>query len=90
MKIICDSAEFSKACMNVQRTVSSKSTIPSLEGILIEAADGTVTLTGYDLEVGSKITIDAEVSSEGRIVLAAKNLCDILECTPNDLFYEYH
>jgi DNA polymerase III sliding clamp (beta) subunit (PCNA family) len=39
MKIICDSSVFAKSCMNVQRTVSTKSTIPSLEGILISAND---------------------------------------------------
>ena len=84
MKIICDSSEFAKACLNVQRTVSGKSTIPALEGIYIEAKDGKVILTGYDLEVGSKIEISAEVASEGRTVLAAKNLCDILRMVPSD------
>ena len=64
MKIICDSSVFAKSCMNVQRTVSTKSTIPSLEGILIEAADGLVRLTGYDLEVGSKVITNADVHSE--------------------------
>ncbi len=84
MKIICDSSEFAKACMNVQRTVSNKSTIPALEGILIEAKEGNIVLTGYDLEVGSKIQMEADVVSEGRVVLAAKNLCDILRMVPAD------
>ena len=84
MKIICDSSVFAKSCMNVQRTVSTKSTIPSLEGILIEAKDNMVRLTGYDLEVGSKIITEADIHSEGRIVLNAKNLCDILRMVPDD------
>lgn len=84
MKIVCNSTEFSKNCVNVQRTVSNKSTIPSLEGILITAQDGKVTLTGYDLEVGSVSTMEAEVISEGNIVLNAKNLCDILRMVPED------
>ncbi len=84
MKIICNSAELSKAAANVQRTVSNKSTIPALEGILIEASDGKVTLTGYDLEVGSIIVIDAEVKESGKIILAAKNFCDILRMLPDD------
>ena len=85
MRIICDSAELSKACMNVQRTVSGKSTIPALEGILIEAADGKVSLTGYDLEVGSVVSLDCEVYEAGRVVLNAKNLCDILRMVPEDI-----
>ena len=85
MRIICDSAELSKACMNVQRTVSNKSTIPALEGILIEAADGKVKLTGYDLEVGSVVVLDCEVYEAGKVVLNAKNLCDILRMVPEDV-----
>ncbi len=84
MKIVCNSTELSKNCMNVQRTVSNKSTIPSLEGILINASANSVTLTGYDLEVGSVSTMDAEVIGEGKIVLNAKNLCDILRMVPED------
>lgn len=84
MRIICDSAELSKAAANVQRTVSNKSTIPALEGILIEAENGKVTLTGYDLEVGSVIVIDAEVKESGKIILAAKNFCDILRMLPDE------
>ncbi len=85
MRIICDSSELSKACMNVQRTVSGKSTIPALEGILIEAAEGKVSLTGYDLEVGSVVSLDCEVYEAGRVVLNAKNLCDILRMVPEDV-----
>ena len=77
MKIQCNSSELAKACLNIQRTVSNKSTIPALEGILIDAKEGFITLTGYDLEVGSTATIEAEVSSQGKIVLNAKNLCDM-------------
>ena len=84
MKIICDSAELAKAAFSVQRTVSGKSTIPSLEGILIEAFENKIKLTGYDLEVGSTIVIDADVRSEGKIVLNAKNFCDILRMVPAD------
>lgn len=84
MKIICDSVELAKAAFSVQRTVSSKSTIPSLEGILIEAFEDKIKLTGYDLEVGSTVIIDADVRSEGKIVLNAKNFCDILRMVPDD------
>lgn len=85
MKIICDSAELSRVCMNIQRTVSSKSTIPALEGILIESGDGKVKLTGYDLEVGSVVLLNAETTDNGRVVLNAKNLCDILRMVPEDV-----
>lgn len=84
MKIICDSAKLAKSCMNVQRTVSSKSTIPAIEGILIKALGDSISLTGYDLEVGTDTYIPAEVEENGSIILNARHLCDILRLVPDD------
>lgn len=84
MKIVCDSAKLAKACMNVQRTVSNKSTIPAIEGILIKASGDSVNLTGYDLEVGTDTYIPADVDENGSVILNAKRLCDILRMVPDD------
>lgn len=84
MKIVCDSAKLAKACMNVQRTVSTKSTIPAIEGILIDALGDNVRLTGYDLEVGSETYIPSEIEENGSIILNARNLCDILRMVPDE------
>ncbi|MGN0468608.1 MAG: DNA polymerase III subunit beta [Acutalibacteraceae bacterium] len=84
MKFICDSAKLAKSCLNIQRTVSNKSTIPALEGILIKALGDSVNLTGYDLEVGTDTYIPAEVEENGSVVLNAKHLCDILRFVPDE------
>ncbi|EKC67092.1 DNA polymerase III, beta chain, partial [human gut metagenome] len=44
----------------------------------------TVTLTGYDLEVGMITSADADVKENGSIILNAKILCDILRNLPED------
>ena len=51
MKFVCGTAELSEACLNVQRAVSTKTSIPAVEGILIKAVSGQLILTGYDLEL---------------------------------------
>lgn len=84
MKFICDAQKLSAACSNVQRAVSQKTTISSIEGILIKAEDGEVTLTGYNLEVGIITKIEARVEKSGGIVLNAKILCDILKSFLSD------
>lgn len=86
MKIICDSAIFAKACINVQSTVSTKSAIPALSGILIRTGidSDNVNVVGYDLEVGMDTNIPAQVIESGSIVLNAKNLCDIMRRVPDD------
>lgn len=82
MKFICDSQKFSELCSNIQRSVSSKSTIPAIEGILLTTAENSVTITGYDLEVGVITSIEAKVEEQGSIILNAKILCDILRNLP--------
>lgn len=82
MKFVCDTQKFSEICSNVQRSVSSKSTIPSIEGILITTTENSVTVTGYDLEVGIITSMPAQVTEQGSIILNAKILCDILRTLP--------
>lgn len=84
MKIICNTEILSDACQNVQRAVSSKTTITAIEGILLKASENQLTLTGYDLEVGITTTIEAKVEEEGSIILNARILCDILKKLPGE------
>lgn len=84
MKIICNTDLLNQACQNVQRVVSSKTTIPALEGILMKAEGGQLHLTGYDLEVGINTTLDVKIEEEGSIILNARILCDILRRLPGE------
>lgn len=82
MKLVCETQKLSEICSNVQRAVSSKSSIPAIEGILLQAEENSLTLTGYDLEVGIITTIEARVEERGSVILNAKILCDILRSLP--------
>lgn len=84
MKIMCNTAMLSEACQNVQRAVSTKTTIPAVEGIFIEASTNDIRLSGYDLELGIQTVIDAKVEETGAIVLNARLLCDILRKLPGE------
>lgn len=84
MRLICEQSSLSTAVTNVQRAVSSKTTIPALEGILIRAENGQIKLCGYDLEIGITTTIDAEIIEDGAIVVNAKLFGDIVRRLPDD------
>lgn len=84
MKFVCGTAELSEACLNVQRAVSTKTSIPAVEGILIKAVSGQLILTGYDLELGINTAIKATVEEEGSIIINARILCDILRKLPGE------
>lgn len=71
MKFSCDKAVLSAAISNVSRAVTTRTALQALEGILIRAENGTLTLTGYDLELGITTVVPAQVTEEGSIVLGA-------------------
>ncbi len=83
MKFSCNTTILAEACNIVQRGVSQKSTIPSTEGIFIQAKNSCLTLTGYDLEVGITTSIDCTTQTEGSIVVNARLFCDILRRLPS-------
>lgn len=84
MKLLCEKALLVSALSNVTRAVSSKSPIMALEGILLCAKEGRLTLTGYDLEMGIVTYIEADVQEEGKIVLPARLLFDMVRGIPNE------
>lgn len=83
MKFTCNTKQLSEACLNVMRAVSTKVTIPTIEGILIECGSDTLSLTGYDFEFGINTTLDANVVEPGAIVINAKVISDIIKKLPD-------
>ena len=85
MKIICNTASLTQACLNIQRCVPTRAILPMLDGILMRTLDnGTVELCGYDLELGSTTTVEARIEEHGATVINAKTMCDILRHLPGD------
>ncbi len=84
MRITCNRHDLNDAVLNVQRAVSTKSSVPALEGILLKAAENQITLCGYDLELGMTTQINATVEERGNIVLGARLFGDIVRRLPGD------
>ena len=74
----CERTKLLDAVSRLQRVVSSKTSMPVLEGILISAEQGKVTLISYNLEMGMKKEIYAKCDETGDIVINARLLADIL------------
>ena len=77
MKFSCEKALLSAAVSITSRAVAAKSSIPAMEGILIEAGT-TLRLTGYNLETGIQATVPAEIGETGSLVLSARLSTSIL------------
>ena len=67
-----------EAVTKLQRIVGAKTSMPVLEGILISAEQGKITLIAYNLEMGMKKEIYAKCDEAGDIVINARLLSDIL------------
>ncbi len=84
MQFSCDTHALADAVGVVQRAVSSKSSLPALEGILLRADGSTVSLSAYDLEVGMFASIEGQIRESGDIVLNAKLFSDMVRKLPAD------
>ena len=62
MKFTCEKYLLSLAVATAGRAAASKSPIPAMEGLLIEAGHN-VRVTGYDLKKGIYTTFEADVSA---------------------------
>lgn len=85
MKFNCFTQALCDGILNVQRAVASKATIPALEGILISTDGDKIILSGYDLEIAIKTSIEANVSVEGSVVVKARLLGDIVKNAQSDI-----
>ena len=70
MKFTCEKYLLQNACAIASRAVASKSPIPSLEGLLLEAG-ADLKITGYDLKEGIFTRTAADIEQPGAIVLGA-------------------
>jgi DNA polymerase-3 subunit beta len=62
----------------VSRAVSTRAATQALSGVLITAADGQVTLSATDLDMGLETTVDADVENEGSVLLPGRLLAEVV------------
>ena len=87
MKIICYKDKILKAINSVVKAVASKTTMPILEGILIQTNDNEIKLTTYDLEIGIEYVMDCEVKEQGSTVVNAIMFSEIIRKLPDSEIY---
>ena len=84
MKFSCEKALLQNAINIASRTVAQKSSIPALEGLLLQTGTN-LTISGYNMQTGIRTTVSADVSAEGEIVLNARLFGDIIRRMPDDI-----
>ena len=87
MKIICYKDKILKAINSVIKGVASKTTMPILEGILIQTNDNEIKLTTYDLEIGIEYIMECDVKEQGSTVVNAIMFSEIIRKLPDTEIY---
>ncbi|MBE6036164.1 MAG: DNA polymerase III subunit beta [Clostridiales bacterium] len=84
MKLSCNQTLLSRALNVTGKAVSSRTTIPILKGILLEAtADGFLKLSASDLDISIEKKIPVTVTEPGSIVVSASLFTDIIKMLPS-------
>lgn len=84
LKFSCEKALLQLAVNTASRTVATKSSIPALEGLLLEGTD-VLTLSGYNMQTGIRTRLEADIREGGRIVLNSRLFGDIIRKMPDDV-----
>src|ERR1700751_4408829 len=66
----------------VQNVVSTRTTLPILSNVLLQASDGEIRLTTTDLDVGVRGTVEAQIERTGATTLPARRLFAIVRELP--------
>lgn len=84
MKIICNKANLVKGVSTVSKAVPSKTTMPILECILIDATNDIIKLTANDMELGIQTEIEGDIVERGMIAIDAKIFSEIVRKLPDN------
>jgi DNA polymerase III subunit beta len=84
VKFRCDRDLLAEALQTVQRGVSTRPGIPALTGVLMTVGEGQIALATTDLEVSTEVRLDVDAREDGRALVPARLLADMVKSLPPD------
>ncbi|WP_406382424.1 DNA polymerase III subunit beta [Streptomyces sp. NBC_01618] len=64
------------------RVLPTRSPVPVLGGLLLEAADGRLRISGLDYEASARIEVEAETIRAGKVLVMGRRLLDVCRVLP--------
>ena len=84
MKIICSKSSLLKSVSIALKAVPSKTTMPILECILMDATTNQIKFTTNDMELGIETIVDGHIEEKGMVALDAKIFYEIIRRLPDN------
>ena len=85
MKFSIEKDHILEALQKVQSIVGQRTALPILSNVLLEAAEGKLTLSATDMEVSVQTSVQADVKHEGATTLPARRFFSICRDLPSQL-----
>lgn len=86
MKFSIERNIIADALINASKASATRSSIPALEGILLNLKNNILTVTGYDLEMGIKCMVPVSESfEEGEVVVSSKIFGEMIRKMPGGI-----
>ena len=83
MQLTIERAALLRSLAHVQSVVERRNTIPILSNVLLEAADGALSLTATDMDLTVVEQVAADVAVPGAITIPAHTLYEIVRKLPD-------
>ncbi|MCL2754504.1 MAG: DNA polymerase III subunit beta, partial [Oscillospiraceae bacterium] len=84
MKFTAEKNELYEVISNASKACAMKSALNILDGVLLNVEGNTLTVTGYDLEIGIKVSMNVEGKENGKIVIDPKITAEMLKKMTGD------
>jgi DNA polymerase III subunit beta len=85
MRFLITRQNLHQALSAASASIPSKTTLPVLSNLLVETADGSVRISGTDLDVSIRVSVPAEINEGGAFTVPGKKLQEIARELPDDL-----
>jgi DNA polymerase III subunit beta len=84
LKITCSRDELNRQLAIVSRAASTRTTVQVLAGVLLRSEEGKLELSATDMEISLRTPLEAEVASEGAVVVPGKLLAELARLLPGE------
>jgi DNA polymerase-3 subunit beta len=84
LKITCSRDELNRQLAIVSRAASARTTVQVLAGVLLRSEEGKLELSATDMEISLRTPLEAEVASEGAVVVPGKLLAELARLLPGE------
>lgn len=84
MRFQCDVSELMSALSTASRALAVRSTLPVLEGILLESCESGLRIVCTDMALSIETVIPASIQEEGRTVMPGKLFIEVIRKLPHD------